>query len=48
LNPGEKRTYVGIDGKERSYIPSKGKVIRFERDAKNYDILVEINGMRKG
>ncbi|CAH1757598.1 10454_t:CDS:2 [Entrophospora sp. SA101] len=34
----EKRTYTSVSGKKYSRRPSKGKVIRFEKDGKNYDI----------
>ncbi|CAJ0645987.1 7285_t:CDS:2, partial [Entrophospora sp. SA101] len=44
----EKRTYTSVSGKKYSRRPSKGKVIRFEKDGKNYDIRVEIHGMRRG
>jgi hypothetical protein len=48
LNPDETRFYMDENGKKHSYRPSKGEVVRFEKNGKIYDILVKINEIRRG
>jgi len=47
LNPGKLVNYNDEYGKG-SYKESKGEKVRFEKDGKNYDIIVKINEIEKG
>ena len=47
LNPGDSVSFTDDYG-THNYTPSKGKMVRFEKDSKNYNILVKINEIKKG
>jgi hypothetical protein len=47
LNPGDLVSFTDDYG-THNYRPSKGEIVRFEKDGKNYNILVKINEIKKG
>lgn len=47
LNPGELITYTDSDGKQRSFRPSKGQEVEFEKDGKSYRLIVKIDRVKK-
>ena len=47
LNPGDLVTFKDAYG-TFSHRPSEGEVVRFEKNGKNYDVLVKIDEIKKG